>query len=155
VDVSKINRKDLGAGILFVAVGSLYGGIALETLPMNSAREMGPGYMPVILSSIVVLIGLAVVVRSFFIAQETPFGKVAWRPVVMLSLAAIVFATFLDQLGLFPAVLATAFIACLSSSQIGYRQAILIAVGLAAFCTLVFGYGVGLPIPLFGSWFGG
>jgi hypothetical protein len=154
VDVNKINRKDLGAGALFIAVGSLYGGIALQSLPMNSAREMGPGYMPVILASIVVLIGLAVVARSFFLAQETPFGKVAWRPVIMLSLATIVFAGFLDALGLLPAVFVTAFIACLSTSQITYRLAALISLGLAVFCTLIFGYGVGLPIPLLGSWFG-
>ncbi len=148
------NRKDLGAGLVFVVVGTFYLVYALRTLPMGRAVEMGPGYFPIVLSSLVTLVGVVVMARSFFAGRGTAFGRVPWRALVMLPLAIAIFGAVVTELGLFPAVLATTFLSCLSTSQIGIVKAIVVSLGIAVFCTLVFSYGIGLPLDVFGTWFG-
>jgi Tripartite tricarboxylate transporter TctB family len=149
-----INRKDLASGAIFVAIGLFYLIYAIKTLPMGRALNMGPGYFPIVLSWIMIAIGATVFGRSFFVAQATRFGIVPWRAIVMLTLAIIVFATFLDQLGLLLAVFLAAFLSSMSSSQIKIRTGVIVSLGIALFCTLVFGFGIKLSIPILGTWFG-
>lgn len=148
-----VNRKDIAAGGFFVAVGALYGGMALRSLPMGSPLSMGPGYFPLVLCGLLIVLGSATAIRGLFIGGGTPFGRVPWRAVVMLSLATIFFAAFLRQLGLFPSIFFSTLIAALASSQVKLLTAILTALLVAVFCIVVFSYGIKLPIPIFGSWF--
>ena len=150
----RINRKDLAAGTIFMLFGLSYGVIAWQTLPIGRALNMGPGYFPVVLSGFVTFLGAVIAVRSFVLVRETRFGVVPWRAVIMLSLATVVFAAFLRPLGLLPGVFATAFVACLASSQISLRAGLLTSAAIAIFCTAIFGYIVKLPIPMFGPFFG-
>lgn len=149
-----VNRKDLAAGAIFIAFGAFYGITALRKLPIGEALNMGPGYFPVALSAFVVLIGAIIAVRSFIFTDETPFGIVPWRGIVMLSLATIVFAALLTQLGMLPCIFLTALVACMASSQIKLTTALVISAGVAIFCTVIFGFGIKLPVPILGSWFG-
>ena len=41
-----------------------------------------------------------------------------------------------------------------ASIKVRWKTSLVLAVGLTAFCILVFAYGLGLPLPLFGKWFG-
>jgi hypothetical protein len=148
-----INRKDIAAGAFFIAVGLLYGGMAWLSLPLGSALSMGPGYFPLVLSGLLTVLGAATVVRGLWIGSGSSFGIVPWRAIVMLSLATIVFAAFLRELGLLPSVFAASMIASLSSPQIKVTTAAFVSLVIAIFCVGVFVYGVNLPIPVFGSWF--
>ncbi len=150
-----INKNDVGAGAFFIAVGLLYGGIAWTSLPLGQALDMGPGYFPLVLSSLLTILGAATLIRGLWVGGEARFGIVSWRAVVMLSLATIIFATFLRELGLFPCVFASAMTASLASPQITLRSAATVSLMIAAFCVGVFTYGINVPIPVFGSWFGG
>ena len=149
----RINRKDFAAGIIFMLFGGSFGAIAWQTLPIGRALNMGPGYFPIMLSGFVTLLGAIVAIRSFVTVEETPFGVVPWRGIIMLSLATIVFAVLLRPLGLLPGVFITALVACLASSQISWRAALLTSAAIAIFCTLIFGYIVKLPVPMFGPFF--
>ena len=148
-----VNRKDVAAGGFFVAVGALYGGMALRSLPLGSPLSMGPGYFPMVLCGLLVVLGSATAIRGLFVGGATPFGRIPWRAVIMLSLATIFFAAFLRQLGLFPSILLSTLIASLASSQVKLPAAIITSVVVAVFCVVVFSYGIKLPIPVFGSWF--
>jgi hypothetical protein len=149
----RMNAKDIASGAFFALVGLAYLWMAVTGLPIGSALEMGPGYFPIILSGILVLFGVAIAYRGFMIEQETKFGSIPWRAVIMLSLATLVFAAFFDDLGLFPGVFVLAFLAALSSPQNSVLKATIDSLFIAAFCTGVFGYGIGLPIPLIGPLF--
>jgi hypothetical protein len=158
----KLDRKDLGAGASFVAIGLLYGGIALfgglgnPRLPMGQALSMGPGYFPIVLSSFLIIIGAILVGRSFFTGRETQFFNViAWRAIFMVSLGIIIFGTFVRELGLVLAIFVTTFLAALGSRHVKPIYAAMVSVGIAVFCALIFGYLVRLPIPLLGTWFTG
>ena len=149
----EVNRKDLASGAIFAAVGVVYGTIAWKSLPIGQALNMGPGYFPIILSAILIILGGVIIVRAWSTSSETPFGVVPWRGIVMLSAATLVFAAFLDDLGLFPCVWLTSFLASLSSPQIGILRGLLISLAIAAFCTLIFSYGINLPVPRIGPVF--
>lgn len=147
------NRKDVAAGAIFVGVGLLYGGIAWKSLPIGRALQMGPGYFPLVLSGLLIVLGSATLIRGLLTSGGTPFGIVPWRALVMLSLATIIFATFLRELGLFLCVIASTMVASLSSPQIKVTSAAVVSVVIAALCVGIFSYGINLPIPIFGSWF--
>ena len=150
----RINRKDFAAGAIFMLFGLSYGVIAWQTLPIGRALNMGPGYFPIMLSGFVAFLGAVIAVRSVVLVEETPFGMVPWRGIIMLSLATIVFAAFLRPLGLLPGVFVTAVVSCLASSQISLRAALLTSAAIAVFCTAIFGYIIKLPVPVFGPFFG-
>lgn len=149
------NPKDGAAGLFFIAVGLLYGGMAWFALPIGSALRMGPGYFPMVLSGLLILLGGTIVVRSFVDVQEIPFGVVPWRSLALLSLATVVFATFIEDLGMIPGVFITTAIAALAGPRIGLWRILLVSAGIAVFCTLVFIYAVRIPIPVIGPFFSG
>ena len=145
------DRSDFAAGLVFVAVGLVYGRLSLD-MSLGTALRMGPGYFPFVLCCLLVLLGLAILGRSFLAQANGRFGDVPWRALVMIPLAIAFFGLFIMRLGLLPTVFVTALIGSLSSSQVPLKAALPVSLALAAFCTLVFAYGVALPIPIFGSW---
>ena len=57
--------KDLGAGAFFVFVGLVYGSIAWFGLPIGVALNMGPGYFPIVLSGMLIVLGLIGIILSW------------------------------------------------------------------------------------------
>jgi len=149
------NVKDAAAGAFFIAAGLLYGGIAWFGLPIGSALSMGPGYFPIILSAALILLGAAIVSRAVVVPQETPFGVVPWRALVLISLATIVFAAFIDELGMLPGVFVATAITGLGDREIRPLRILLASASIALFCTLVFSVAVRIPIPVIGPAFTG
>lgn len=149
-----VNQKDLGAGLSFLTVALTYGWIARRDLPVGVMLNMGPGYFPMVLCSALAAIGTYLTIRSLRAGKRTRIGgRVAWRPILAISLAIIVFGTFVNQLGLFVSVFATAFMCAMASRHVKWKSALPVAFLLAALCTVVFSYGVKLPIPVLGTWF--
>jgi putative tricarboxylic transport membrane protein len=117
---------------------------------------MGPGYFPVLLSGTLIVFGIIIAGRGCLTTSAGGgFGAVPWRAIAMISLAIIVFASFLRELGLLPSVALSSFLAALSSRKIGLPTALATAASLACFCTVIFGFLLKLSIPILGSWFGG
>jgi len=153
--IVNVNRKDLAAGTVFLAVGLIYGITAIQTLPVGTALRMGPGYFPIVLSGLTALIGLAVIAKSFVSREVGTLGAFPWRAAVALTSAVVFFAVFIRDLGLLPSVFGAMVIAAFANSRLTLRETVAAAVALSVFCTIVFAYGVGLAIPIFGAWFGG
>ncbi|CAH1693987.1 Tripartite tricarboxylate transporter TctB family protein [Hyphomicrobiales bacterium] len=151
-----VNQKDLGAGLSFLCMAMVYGSIALRDLPIGSALNMGPGYFPIALCALLGIIGIYLTSRALRAGESvTLAGRFAWRPVIAVCLAIILFGTFIRELGLFLSVLGTAFICSLASRRVTRTGAFVLAVALAIICTAVFALGVRLPLPVIGTWFTG
>ncbi|MBS7699988.1 MULTISPECIES: tripartite tricarboxylate transporter TctB family protein [unclassified Chelatococcus] len=148
-----INRKDLTAGLIFIAFAATYGYMSLNTMSVGTATQMGPGFFPAMLAACLAVTGVAVIVRAFSSGCERPFGVVPWRAITFLSLATVVFAAFADQLGMLPGTFVTTFTSCLASPRISLRQNLLISICLAVFCSLVFSIGLNVPLPIIGGIF--
>ncbi len=150
----QVNRKDLASGAFFTGVGLLYGITALTSLPFGNALDMGPGYFPALLSLVLVIFGILIAARSLVVPQKSPFGRVPWRALVLLSLSTIVFAAFFDDLGMLPGTFVSTFIAVMAGPRIGLVKAAAISLGIAICCTAVFGLGIKIPVPVIGPAFG-
>jgi hypothetical protein len=137
-------------GGFFVIVGLLFtfGSVGLG---MGTSVGMGPGYFPLFLSIALILIGIAVLGSAFGSANARP-SPVAWRGVLFILPAPLVFGLTVRGLGFVPALFITAFLATFASTTMRLPAAVLLSVALTVFSTLVFSYALGLPYALFGSW---
>jgi len=149
-----LNRKDAAASLFFIGVGLLYGSITLAKLPIGQVTEMGPGFFPIVLSSVLILLGGIGLLKSLSSGPGTPFGKVAWRPVITLTAGIVFFGAVLSGLGMLLTVFGTAVISAAASPALKAKSAVLIGLGISVFCVLVFILALRLPIPVIGAWIG-
>ncbi len=147
-------EKDFYAGVLYalLAIAFLWFG---REYKMGAASRMGPGYFPLTLGWIMLGFGVVSMVRSFFV-DGAPVGGVAWKKLAIITLAIVVFAALLPGAGLVFALPALIAISALASQQSEYDlKALLALIGLTIFCVVIFVKGLGVPMPIFGSWFDG
>lgn len=148
--------RDMLAGLFFTAIGCVFAAIAWLTLDIGSARRMGPGFFPLVVSALLILIGGAIAIRAFRRRPDTPSAQMKprvkpWSAAAVIS-APVLFALTIRDLGFLPAVMLTGLAG--SFASLGFRpmRAALVTILLTGLCCFVFVYGLGLPIPLLGQW---
>lgn len=146
------NVKDLGAGLIFIAIGVVFG-LGSMGLEIGSALRMGPGYFPLVLAGLLVALGLAIVAQGFG-HEATGELVVPWRGLVLILAVPIVFGLTVRGLGLVPALVLVVLISAFASRRMSVPLALALSLGLTLFCVLVFSFGLGLPLRLFGPWLG-
>jgi putative tricarboxylic transport membrane protein len=57
--------KDLLTGLLFLTVGAIFG-ISSWQLSVGTSDEMGPGYFPLLISSVLVVVGMILIVKHLW-----------------------------------------------------------------------------------------
>ena len=67
----------------------------------------------------------------------------------------MLFGLMLRGAGMIVSIIVMLLISSFASVRFRPVPAVLLAVGITAFCALVFVRGLGVPMPLVGSWFGG
>jgi Tripartite tricarboxylate transporter TctB family len=145
--------KDFGAGLVYVAFGVAAVWIGRD-YPFGTGARMGPGYFPSVLGGLLVLFGLAAVVRSFLQPGES-IGTVAWKPLFLVVAATVAFAFLLPRIGLPVSLVILVLVSAAASERFRFDwRPALGLVALVAFCTLVFVTALGVPLPLFGTWLG-
>ena len=148
------NPRDFWAGAIYLAlaIGVIWIG---RGYTQGSSERMGPGYFPFALGSILALLGVISVVRSFIRPGEA-ISAFAWRPLVLVMGAIVLFALLLPRAGVVVALTALIVVGAMASqkSRVDVKTVASMA-GLIAFCVIVFVKGLGVPMPLVGSWFGG
>ena len=141
--------QDLGAGLVFVAIGAagLYFG---QDLAFGSAARMGPGYFPILLSYLIIGVGLVLAVKALA-TDGPPIEAIHIRPLFAILAAILAFGILIDRVGL---ALTTALLtigAAFARRQVNWKETLLLAVGLALFTVGVFVYGLSQPLP---AWWG-
>ncbi len=145
--------KDFWTGVIFICIG-LAAVIIGRDYTMGTAGKMGPAYFPTILGGLLSLIGLAAMVRSFFRDGE-PIGKFAVKETLLILTGVLLFGFLVRGAGLVVAVFAIIMFSAYASSKFKWVPAIALAIGAAVFAVVVFVELLGLPIAIFGPWFGG
>jgi hypothetical protein len=141
--------------------GAIYLALALATLwigrdyALGSSARMGPGYFPAVLGWLLALFGVVSIGRSFIRPGE-PIGAIAWKPLVLVLGAVVLFALLLQPAGVIVALVCLIVVGALASrySRLDVKS-VAAMTGLVAFCVIVFVKGLGVPMPLYGTWFGG
>lgn len=148
--LKSLDATEAIAGALFIAFGLFFGVQALN-LELGTAFKMGPGYFPLVLSGILILLGLAILASAVNKAGDAT-GAYAWRGMMFILPAPVFFGLTVQGLGFVPAIFLTTIIAAMASFKMRLHWALLLAVVLTVFSTLVFSYGLGLPFRRFGPW---
>jgi hypothetical protein len=138
--------RNILAGLMFMLFALLGLWLAGE-LDAGSASDMGPGYFPRLVCIALFLLGAALSGIDLVRQGEPPEGW-AWRPFLLITLAALAFAFLLKPVGLVATIAITAVLASAAASllrplALAVLVAILIAVNVGIFVLLL-----GMPIPL-------
>ena len=145
--------KNFWAGLLYSAVGAAAVIIARD-YSWGRGGRMGPAYFPTLLGALLLLVGIASLIRSFAVRGE-PVGPIAWKGAALVTGATVLFGVLLRPAGLVPALVALILGSAAASTKFKFEwRSLALMAALIAFCALVFVKGLGLPVPLLGPWFG-
>lgn len=146
--------KDLLAGLIFIGFGLAFGYASLD-YQIGTAFRMGPGYFPLVLSVIIVVLGVVILVQSILAGpDETPMGDFPWLGLVLIIGGLVFFGFTVRGLGLVPSLFITTFMSASASRQTSLVGALLIAALLTVISILIFVWALGLPLRTFGPWLG-
>lgn len=149
-----MNTKELASSLALILVGGTFVVSSILTLDMGTTFKMGPGYFPLVLASLVTLIGLVLFVSALGDEGSFETAVAPARAVLAIVLAPILFGLTVRGAGFIPAVAIATLSASLASPELNLKQIIAIAIGMTAFCVAVFVYGLGMPARLIGPWLG-
>jgi hypothetical protein len=136
---------------MFIAFGllALYFG---RNLAVGTTVRMGPGYVPHMLSYIMLVLGLIIAVLALIYGGETTEAP-KWKPITMVTIGIVAFALLLETTGMFPALVALVFIASLGGDEFKLWEVVANTVVLTILCILVFKVGLSMNISVLnGVW---
>lgn len=147
-------RKDLLAGATFVVFGLAFA-ITSTTYELGTPLRMGPGYFPLVLGGLLVLLGVLIAIKGLVAGEGGDIGRVPWKAGALLIAALLFFGFTVRGLGLVPALLVTVFLSALAGHRARVIPAIVIAGCLTALSVLIFVVVLQLRLPYFGPWLQG
>jgi hypothetical protein len=149
--LNRFLSKDFLSGVMFIAFGliALYFG---RNLAVGTTVRMGPGYVPHMLSYIMLVLGLIIAVIALVYGGEIAEAP-KWRPITMVTIGIVAFALLLETTGMFPALVALVFIASLGGDEFKLWEVAVNTLVLTVLCILVFKVGLSMNIAVLnGVW---
>lgn len=154
-----ISRDRVGAVLLIVlGAGVSAGGLSFR---MGTLTDMGSGFIPVVLGALLIFVGIILFVtdgkheESEAASAGVDVGdehqgefRPQWRGWICILLGIAAFVTLGTYGGLIPATFASVFIAALGDRQNRLRDCFVLSIAVTVFGVVVFGYGLGLQMPL-------
>jgi hypothetical protein len=149
--LNRFLSKDFLSGVMFIAFGltALWFGRNLAT---GTTVRMGPGYVPHMLSYIMLVLGFIIAVLALIYGGE-PAEAPKWKPITMVTIGIVVFALLFETTGMFPALVALILIASWGGDEFKLWEVIGNIVVLTILCILVFKVGLSMNIAIInGVW---
>ena len=142
-------NKDRVAAVVLVLLGAAISAQALQ-YRMGELTRMGAGFIPVVLGTLLMLVGVAIGVT----AEPGDFGTMEtlpteWRGWLCVLGGVIGFVVFGVYGGLVPATFLSVFIAAMGDRTNSIRDAVILALGVTVTGVLIFVYGLSMTFPLF------
>ena len=143
------SKKDLYAGLMFIAIGAFFA-LWATNYPMGSSVRMGPAYFPTILGWLCAGLGVIIAIRGFTIPDVDP-NPTKLQPLLLINGAAVVFGLLIDpfKIGFVGAVVVSVIVCALGGYEFKWKEALIEATVLVIVCYGAFVYGLGLPFRLF------
>ncbi len=144
--MNRFLSKDFLSGLMFIVFGlaALYFG---QKLALGTTVRMGPGYVPRMLSLIMLGLGLLICIVAL-VAGSEPVEKPKWKPITLVTIGVVCFALLFERAGLLPALIVLILIASLAGEEFKLVEVIGNMIVLAILCTLVFKVGLGMNITI-------
>jgi len=142
--------KDTAAGLFFLLIG-IAGYWFVRDMPMGAAVRMGPGYIPKVLSVILMLFGVFLAGRSF-VLQGEPLEGWKLKPLIIISVAILIFAFLIDSQGLVIASIALMIGSTVGGREMFWRETIIFTICMTIGSAIVFHKLLGLPMTILPDW---
>ena len=153
-EASRLNvfSTDVLAGGLFIVLGAGFL-ILAQDFGFGSLLRMGPGFFPIILSTLLIAIGVVVAVRGRVQQDTLTWPRLGRHARVIMAM--VLFAGLMQPLGSYFTMPVVVVLAASASPAFSWRSAIALAFGLTLASDLIFRLGLGLPLHGLGPWIGG
>jgi putative tricarboxylic transport membrane protein len=150
-----LGRKDVLAGLLFIAVAAL--GLWLSRdYPIGTALRMGTGYVPRLLCWLLLGLGAIILVQGLREAQDArPLSSAevsALRPVVFVTASLVIFGLSIERLGLVVSILLLIGVGAVAARGLRPLETLAAALVLIILSWGIFILGLGLTIPVWPEW---
>ena len=145
--------KDFWAGLMFIGFGAFAMAWAYANYQMGTAVRMGPAYFPILLGGLLALLGALVFIGSFAV-EGPPLPHMNMRPLVLISVACVVYGYVMKPLGLVIATACLVYISAFGGHEFKWKEVTILYVILIIFSVLVFVKGLTLPFPLWPAFLG-
>ena len=140
------NPQDVYGGMALILL-SLIAFVASNDLPGMRGFAFGPGTAPRLFAFTLAILSLGVVVGGFLIAgPDVSSYKI--RGVIFIIGSILAFAACIRPLGLVIASFCTMVICAAAAEDVKWRETVIVAVVVTAFCSILFPYGLNLPFQL-------
>ena len=150
----RIARNNVACGAVFACIGLFFVGHAWRTLPVGDASSMGPGFFPIGLGLLLIVLG-SIIGFGDSGPDTRSLPPLPWRGVTLITAAVLVFGLTVRSLGFAPSLMVATFVAGLATGRLKPVPALVLSVVVTAFSIAVFLVGLRMPYPLVGPWLGG
>ncbi len=146
-----LKNKDLLAGLMFIVIGTIFW-VGAGNYQMGSAARMGPGWFPSVLGAIMTFLG--VLIAGIGLKNQATWAQTSgigwtWKPVIILTVAVVLFGVVLQPLGMVFAIILLTFISGIAAHDKDYKQLAIVTVMMCLLCAGVFVWGLKLQMKLF------
>ena len=140
------SSQEFAAGTTFIAfgVGGLWFG---RNLKIGTASFMEAGYLPHLISWVLIGIGAVVLLRSLVVAGPK-LTAWAWRPLLLLTVTVLVFGAMINTAGLVLTTIAVTLLANFAGESLKPIPLAILVCVMVAMMVGIFFYGLRLPIPV-------
>lgn len=136
-------NANLLGGLALVVFGAGYLWVG-QHYSLGSARNMGPGYFPLLIGVLIVLIGAILALQGLLRGGPRPGF---WpRPVAAIGAAIAAFWAVIATFGLVPAIVATVALSALAEPGPRTIRVVLLSGVLVGMCWSIFVAALGLPL---------
>ena len=139
--------KDFWAGVMFIGVGGFFMLWATTHYQMGTAVRMGPAYFPAVLGGLLVFLGALVLMQSLAM-DGPPVPRFAFRPLILISLACVVYGYSMKPGGLIVATALLVYVSAYGGHEFNWKEVTILFLVLILFSVLVFVKGLTLPFPI-------
>lgn len=138
-------------GALMLGIG-LFLGLEALRYDVGTPQRMGPGFFPVVLSGLLILMSVGLLLRGLATEQAALLGRINLRGLLLVLLPPVVFGLTVRGLGFAPATALAVLLAAGASREATPLSILLTLIVLTGFCLITFSWLLGVPYALIGPW---
>ena len=143
--MAAMNNRNLVKGLFLIAIALAFGGGALR-YNIGHLERVGPGFFPLMVSSLLFVLGAVMVLRSRFMERAPIYFNVKNVLIIMASLVG--FALLSEHVNMTCGIVFLVFVSTLAGTTYSVRRNAIVAAVLLAIA-FIFQKGLGLQLPLY------
>lgn len=143
------SQKDFWSGLMFVVLGVGFAWGATN-YSFGVAARPGPGYFPFGLGVLLAILGAFILFEALTIETDDgePIGAWAWKPLITIVLAIVVFGLLLPRLGMAISLPILIAMSSFAGDEFHWKDVLISVVVLTVGSWLIFIVGLKLVLPL-------